>query len=68
MLFIIAAHIIDILFLSPYVEIQPLAYVASLAVAKVEFFSIDEGVNKMTGVSIASKIKHLFKVSEKPKK
>lgn len=57
MLFIIAAHIVDILFKIPY---DPCAYIAALAVARVEFFSIDENVRQLTTVSIKDNIKSIF--------
>jgi len=66
MLFIIAAHVIDIFFLR--FPVSPISYIAALAVARVEFFSIDENVNKLTGVSIWKNIKYLFEHSKSSKK
>lgn len=60
MLFIIAAHVIDVLFKVPF---SPLSYISALAVARVEFFSIDENVNQLTGVSVWKHVKGVFDAS-----
>lgn len=62
MSFIIAAHIVDVVFSVPY---DPLSYIAALAVARVEFFSIDENVRQLTEVSIVDHIQDVFTFTKK---
>ncbi len=57
MTFILACHIVDVVFSIPY---APLTYLSAVAVARVELFSIDGNVNAITGVSIKENIQQLL--------
>ena len=63
MLFILAAHVLTDVFSIPFA-----AYIAALAVARVEFFSIDENVSTITGVSVWEHFKSAFDLAQKNKK
>lgn len=57
MTFILACHIVDVVFAIPY---NPLSYLSAVAVSRVELFSIDGNVHAITGVSIKHNISQLF--------